>query len=135
MNSDEHKIYQLYVESSNTLNLDDLRSKSRERGNILIFDTLGNSLINRPNRDPNLYPNVSYIAVHPNGDLFFYESLKDKKRRHRLDGPAIQTQRACKFWIHGEQFSEEEYWKQPEVLALKKVKPEDKEAMSDLLNI
>jgi hypothetical protein len=61
---------------------------------------------------------------------------------HRLDGPACETVlgknpyiQSKEFWIHGKQYKEVDYWIQPEVLAAKKVKPENRADMVDLLDI
>lgn len=59
---------------------------------------------------------------------------------HKLDGPAYfsspqHSKLYEQFWIHGKKFKGEDYWKQPEVLLYKKLKPEDRQTGADLLDI
>lgn len=68
-------------------------------------------------------------------DRTLYLTLKMDGNFHRLDGPAIEKPTQRKFYIYGKRYSEKDYWKQPEVLLQKKVKPEDRQDASDLLDI
>ena len=69
----------------------------------------------------------------------FYYLDRNLENSHRLDGPAVSHKRNSNpmeiFYINGKILSREDYWKHPEVLAAQKVKPEDRETMSDLLKI
>jgi hypothetical protein len=87
-------------------------------------------------------PTVKYIVTpYQNGwkfegnDIVLYLTKKTDGKFHRLDGPAIIKPNHIEFYINGQHFSESEYWKQPEVLLQKKVKPEDRQNASDLLDI
>ncbi len=48
---------------------------------------------------------------------------------HRLDGPAIERPNGYKaWWVNGEEYTEEEYWQHPDVIAHKANTTKPKEA-------
>jgi hypothetical protein len=55
---------------------------------------------------------------------------------HRIGGPAkILPEGDKHFYIKGVEFSEEDYWKQPELIPFLKFKEEDRQEGADLLDI
>ena len=65
--------------------------------------------------------------------IFYYNKQSEL---HRLDGPAQITKAGsiC-FFIYGTSMTKKEFDSHPEVLALKKTKPEDRETALDLLSV
>lgn len=76
----------------------------------------------------------------PEGIGIYYYISKPSTKCHRLDGPAVFDSYRKDFYINGIKFSEEDYWKQPEIVSYlknlrSKLKPEDFNTSLDLINI
>jgi hypothetical protein len=142
MNDESNYIYQLYKES--IVQDGELDSSGNNWGFYDIWEAykLGENIFRVNGRKTNssyiVRPHLDGWKWSLGGDDFYFKSNESvgsgvDAKYHRLDGPAISYSKT--FFINGKEYSEKDYWQQPEVLMIKKVKPEDQQTGADLLNI